>query len=91
MTEQERSFEAWFRTAEDCPNGHKETAKEAFLAGWKRERAKAKPKTIEAKAFYPSFVILTGSMEGWDKWVERWIVENAIPNGTRIRMTVEEV
>jgi hypothetical protein len=82
VTEQERAFEAWWDADVNNRFGRaKQDAKECFLSGWKRERAKAKPASVEGPANNPGV--------GWNLWVSAYCQH--LPAGARIRVTVEEV
>lgn len=84
MTEQERAWEAWNEqfVNSEAYNSTKEGRKAAFLAGWKRERAKAKPLVINDSVPRDNCV---------DEGINDWVRENGLPAGAMIRITVEEL
>lgn len=90
MTEAERAFEAWDKSycaSSVFPVGTAENDRRAaFLAGWKRERVRAKPMMVECIrrdfAFDNDGDVLNTQMIRWLK---------DIPEGTKFRVTVEEV
>jgi hypothetical protein len=89
MTDQEKAFEAeWSKRSYLISPAMKEFARDWYQRGLKhehRERPKAKPLVTydEAKTSYPKL--------SHDFFIERWVKENFIPEGTKIRVTVEEI
>lgn len=85
MTEAERAFDAWWDKNGGFSYGPHSHFKDAFLAGWKRERPKAKP-LVREEWFQRGCPRLS-----FDWVIDDWAKENGIPDGTRIRVTIEEV
>jgi hypothetical protein len=85
MTEAERAFEAWWEKRIACEPRQEESMRVAFLAGWKRERPRAKPLVMDRYAR----AVLWGL--NIDKEYAGWIRDQYVPFDTRIRVTVEEV
>lgn len=86
MTEQERSFEAW-RSAQGGPTDWESgislsDLRRAFLAGWARERVKAKPLVMEGEVCGQRVQVIE---------IEEWVRKYSIPMYARIKVTCEEV
>lgn len=85
MTDQERAFEAEWKDRDqlyDFPQV-KEVARAWHAIGWSRERPKAKPLVL-MECVGLSYLDLLPSK------VDKWCQDNAIPSGTKIKVTVEE-
>ena len=93
MTNQERAFEAEWKDRDqlyDFPQV-KEVVRAWHAKGWSRERPKAKPLERE----YIITAIIPNGFACQDNGspnmaLHEWLIANAIPEGTKIRVTVEE-
>ena len=85
MTEQERSFEAWWNDSDVLKpfNSGRAAFLSCFLQGWKRERVKAEP-------FKETYCGESISYSLRDH-VYRWVNKNGIEPGTKLRVTIEEM
>lgn len=86
MTEEERTFTHWFQTkfhysAADAS----ELLREAWMTAWKRERVKAEPFWFKTKTPLGDRMMREISCS-----IEKWGMENHIPEGTWFKVTLEE-